>query len=170
LVAILAGLFLTSFGCSLTSAAQSHKEAGQSPLSTSTRPAVEWDRKIPLTIQSSGVEWGGHTYHLVRANAIQFDLNKDTGHLKAELQVSVTSFDQVDYEIGAALFGAEGELLGVAKTQCKIDRLWLGRVLHTDRTLLLDFGESLAYANARTFMLSISERKVLTPSDWQAAK
>ena len=46
-------------------------------------------------------------------------------------------------------------------------RVWLGKPLQETRTLQFDFGVSLAYRQAKSFSVAISERKVLTPADWQ---
>ncbi len=121
---------------------------------------------LPLAIRSCGVEWKGGTYYLVRLDSIQFSLEK-TNHLKAAIQAEVTTFDEVDYEISCAVFDAAGQMLGAARAQCNVPRTWIGTVLHGARTINLDFGISLDYARAIGFMISISNRRVLTPDTWQ---
>ena len=128
---------------------------------------LELDKKLPLTLESSPVEWKNYTYHLVRLGSIQFALDKESGHLKAEIQGSTTSFDNVNYDVSAAVFDAKGALLGTARSECKVERVWLGNVLTSMQKLSLDFGKSLDYAQASQFTASISRRPVLTPDQWQ---
>jgi len=125
---------------------------------------------IPLSIQSDGVEWKGHVYHLLGLGSIQFALEKESDHLTADIKAGTTSFDDVDYDISGAVFDAAGRMLGVARARCHVDRTWLGRVLMSSENITLDFGRSLDYSNATGFMLTVSKRKVLTPDDWQKAK
>jgi len=132
---------------------------------TNTTP-LELETSIPLTIQSPGVPWKGYTYHLVQLGSIKFKLENGDS-LKAEIQAGVTTFDKVDYDISGAVFDTAGQLLGTARAQCKVDRTWLGNVLHMQQTVTLDFGLSLDYARAAAFVVSISKRRVLTPDDWQ---
>jgi hypothetical protein len=127
---------------------------------------LKFGTSIPLSVQSAGVEWKGHTFHLVSLGSIKFDLDKNN-RLKADIQAGVTEFDDVDYDISAAVLDAAGQLLGTARTQCKVQRVWAGNVLHSPRTITLDFGESSDYPRAAGFAVSISNRKVLTPDDWQ---
>jgi hypothetical protein len=154
---------------SLIIAAPTPSENGMKKQGASARSALplRFGRSIPLAIQSSGVEWRGNTYHLVGLGSIQFELDKQTGRLKADVKTGVTSFDDVDYDVGAAVFDAAGKLLGTARGKCSVRREWAGRVMMGAETVSLDFGVSLDYANAATFMVSISKRKVLTPTDWQ---
>jgi hypothetical protein len=128
---------------------------------------LELDRKIPLSVNSHGVEWRSNTYHLVGLSSIQFTLDKPTGHLQGEIQAGLTTFDDVNYDISAAVFDASGTLLGTARTECKVERTWLGKVLLTQAKLALDFGNSLDYADANSFMINISRRDVLTPDQWK---
>lgn len=121
---------------------------------------------IPLSVQSAGVTWKGNTFHLVHLGSIRFDLDK-SDRLKADIQAGVIEFDNVDYDISAAVFDAAGRMLGSARAQCKVQREWVGKVLRTGRTITLDFGVSLDYTRAAAFAVSVSNRKVLTPDDWQ---
>jgi hypothetical protein len=129
--------------------------------------SLQFETPIPVTVESDGIEWKGYSYHLVRLGSIRFGIDKNNEHLTAEIQAGITSFDDIDYDISAAVFNATGQMLGVARTQCHVDRLWLGNVLTTSQTIALDFGRSLNYANASAFMLTVSKRKVLTPNEWQ---
>ena len=122
-------------------------------------------KPAPVVAESAGVEWNGNTYHLVKLDSIRFDLD-NTNRLTAEIQAEVTSFDEVAYDISGAVFDAAGNLLGTARAQCRLERMWLGRVMHSPRTIGLDFGISLDYPRATAFMLGVSKRKVLTPDQW----
>ena len=128
---------------------------------------LELDQKISLSVNSHPVEWRSNTYHLVRLSSIQFTFDKPTGHLEAEIQAGVTTFADVNYDVSAAVFDASGTLLGTARTECKVECTWLGKVLITQAELALDFGNSLDYANATGFMVNISRRNVPTPDQWQ---
>ena len=121
---------------------------------------------IPLAVQSPGVAWKGNTFHLVGLGSIRFDLDKNAC-LKADIQAGVTEFDNVDYDISAAVFDAAGKMLGTARAQCKVQRVWAGDVERTARSIRLDFGVSLDYTRAASFAVSVSNRKVLTPDEWQ---
>jgi hypothetical protein len=125
-----------------------------------------------ISLQSSPVSWRGYAYHLLQFGTIKFDLDldRDNGHLTAELRGGATSFDNVDYDISAAVFGSQGQLLGTARAQQTVERVWLGKTMQTSVTVTFDFGSSLDYAAAKKFQLSISNRKVLTPDDWQKSK
>jgi hypothetical protein len=121
---------------------------------------------IPLSVQSAGVTWKGNMYHLVRLGSIKFDLDK-SDCLKADIQAGLTEFDNVDYDISGAVFDAAGQMLGTARAQCKVERMWAGNVERTAQTIRLDFGVSLDYTRAAAFVVGINNRKVLTPDDWQ---
>jgi hypothetical protein len=120
---------------------------------------------IPLAVRSAGVAWKGNTVHLVRLGSITFDLDKNDC-LKADIQAGVTEFDNVDYDISAAVFDAAGQMLGTARAQCKVQRMWAGEVEVSAQTIRLDFGVSLDYTRAAAFAVSVSNRKVLTPDEW----
>ncbi len=129
--------------------------------------SLQLGKPVALNIQSEGVEWKGYAYHLVKLGSIRFNLDEKTERLTAEIQAGVTTFDNVDYDISAAVFDSGGRMLGVARTECHVQREWLGRVLTTSQSIALDFGRSLDYPNATAFMVTVSKRKVLTPDDWQ---
>src|ERR1035438_4709130 len=117
---------------------------------------------IPLAVRSAGVTWKGYTSHLVELDSIRFHLDK-SGRLTAEILAEVTLFDDVDYDISGAVFDAAGQMLGSARAQCKVQRMWAGGVKTMAQTITLDFGVSLDYARATAFAVSISNRRVLTP-------
>ena len=161
------GLLLVGGGLSLVAPATPQKEATKPEASPCRAIPFKLERSIPLAIQSSGVEWRGNTYHLLSLGSIRFDLDKQTSRLKAEIRAGVASFDDVDYDVSAAVFDATGKLLGATRSRCNVRRMWAGRMEHYGQQIALDFGVSLDYAQAATFMVSISKRKVLTPDDWQ---
>jgi hypothetical protein len=127
---------------------------------------VKLGSSIPLAVQSAGVVWRGYTCHLVRLGSIKFELDNNNS-LKADIQAGVTMFDDVDYDISGAVFDATGQMLGSARAQCKVERMWVGEVRVSAQTIRLDFGVSLDYTRAAFFMVSISNRKVLTPDEWK---
>lgn len=140
----------------------------QPPAAPTNGPVpFEFGKPVPLNLSSSGVEWKGHTYQLLRLNSARFDLDRQTGLLKAEVKAGVTSFDDVEYDVSAAVFDARGRLLGTARAQCKVERIWLGHVMMMARDISLDFGLSLDYESATSFLIAISKRNVLTPDAWQ---
>src|SRR3954469_25558583 len=94
---------------------------------------------VAVDVRSGPVRWKNNDYHLVRLGSARFDL-AEPSRLKAELQAGVTSFDEVDYEISCAVFDGDGNLLGVARAPCHVERMWLGRLLNSERKLILDFG------------------------------
>lgn len=145
------------------------QSAAKSQESTPARTiSFDLGRSIPLKVQSSSVAWAGRTLHLLTLSSIRFELDKQANHLKAEIQAEVMSFDTVDYDINVAVFDTAGELLGTARTQCQLQRSWKGTFMYgSKRTVSLDFGISLDYPRATSFMVSISNRKVLTPDEWQ---
>jgi hypothetical protein len=156
--------------CLITSNGQPQSQKINQPANGERLMPLRFGTSIPLSIQSDGVEWKGHVYHLLALGSIQFALENGSDHLTAVIKAGTTSFDDVDYDIGGAVFDAAGRMLGVARAQCHVDRTWLGRVLMSSQTISLDFGRSLDYPNATGFMLTVSKRKVLTPDDWQKAK
>jgi hypothetical protein len=124
------------------------------------------DRQLDLRVESQGIRWREYTYHLVRLNRARFHLD-ERSRLTAVLTGGLTTFDDVDYDVHVAVFDAVGDLLGTARTACPVERIWLGKVITSRVELKLDFGISHAFANARTFTVAITDRKVLTPDDWQ---
>ncbi len=145
--------------------ARESKVAGDKTKSPPKVP-LKLGASIPLSVESAGVTWKGNTYHLVQLASIKFNLDKSEC-LKADIQAGVTEFDNVNYDISAAVFDDAGQMLGSARAQCKVQRVWPGAVISTARTITLDFGVSSDYMRAATFAVSVSNRKVLTPDDWQ---
>jgi hypothetical protein len=166
-LASVAAVAMASLGLVFVALGQPKPKPANAETPTSRPLPLELDQRIPLAVDSHAVEWRSNTYHLVRLSSIQFTLDKPTGHLQAEVQAGVTSFDDVNYDISAAVFDADGTLLGTARTECKVERTWLGKVLLTHAKLALDFGSSLDYADATSFMVNISRCNVLTPDQWQ---
>ena len=161
--AVLAAGILTLIPWLLT--AQPSPDAPPTGVVTNIFP-LKLGSSIPLAVQSPGVVWKGNTFQLVRLGSITFDLDK-SACLKADIQAGVTEFDNVDYDISAAVFDAAGQMLGTARAQCKVQRMWAGGVEVRAQTIRLDFGVSLDYARAAAFAVSVSNRKVLTPDEWE---
>lgn len=143
--------------------------AAAKPASTAIPTPLVFEKTIPLSVHSPDITWRSNTFHLVSLGTIQFQRDK-SGRLTADISAQVSTFDKVTYEISGAVFDNEGQLLGTAKTQCPVERIWLGRLLTTGKRLTLDFGDSLDYERATGFLLSVSRQKVLTPDDWQKSQ
>ena len=161
--AVLAAGILTLMPWLLT--AQPSPDAPPTGVVTNIFP-LKLGSSIPLAVQSPGVAWKSNTFHLVRLNSIRFDLDKNAS-LKADIQAGLTEFDDVDYDVSGAVFDAAGQMLGTARAQCKVKAMWAGKVSRTAQTIRLDFGVSLDYTRAAAFAVSVSNRKVLTPDEWQ---
>jgi hypothetical protein len=161
---VLVGVFV------ITSNGQPESHKVDQPAKGNPLIPLKFGASLPLSIQSDGVEWKGHVYHLLALGSIEFDLEKGSEHLTAEIKAGTTSFDDVDYDISGAVFDATGRMLGAARATCHVERLWLGVVVTESQTVTLDFGRSLDYPAATGFMLTVSKRKVLTPDDWQKSK
>ena len=123
-------------------------------------------KAVRVDVQSAPVRWHDYDYHLVRIGEISF-FRSPLGRLTATVNGSTTTFDNVEYDVYAAVYDEAGNLLGTARALCSVERLWLGKVGTTPMRLALDFGISKAYERARWFTLGISERDVLTPDQWQ---
>jgi hypothetical protein len=160
-ICCVAGLLL------LTAATPGVEPPDSHPESMPKGVAINWDKPIEFRLDSHGVEWRGNRYHLVQLGTMEFHLDKESGALKGEIKGAYHSFDDVDYEISAAVFDRDDALLGVAKTNLHVPRIWLGKIMMTSVKLDLDFGASLDYERAASFKVAISKRKVLTPDQWQ---
>lgn len=124
------------------------------------------NQPIPVEVKSAPVAWQDYDYHLLQFHNIQFSLDANS-HLTARLAGRIVCFDEVTYSVGAAVFGPEDVLLGTSRTECKIGRLWAGKVLNSTADLHLDFGISLDYPGSKFFQLCVSNRTVQTPDAWQ---
>ncbi|MEI7729752.1 MAG: hypothetical protein WCO56_09265 [Verrucomicrobiota bacterium] len=162
LTSILSALTITSL---LSMAANEPEQTKLPSVAVQNIVPLKLGTSIPLSVQSDGVTWRGHTFHLVSLGSTEFDLDTNDC-LKAEIKAGVACFDDVDYDISCAVFDAAGQLLGTARTQCKVQRVWLGNLLVRAETITLDFGTSLDYKRAVGFAIGISNRKVLTPDQW----
>ena len=166
--AIIAAMFALSSGGSFAGTSTTTEELGGA-----NRPAIVVTNIIPLKLgsaislsaQSAGVTWRGHTFHLVSLGSTTFNLDTNDC-LKAEIKGGVACFDDVDYDISCAVFDTAGQLLGTARAQCNVRRVWAGNMRLRAETITLDFGTSLDYKRADHFLVSISNRKVLTPDQW----
>jgi hypothetical protein len=134
--------------------------------SPASRIPFELGRPIRLTIQSPAAEWRGQPIHLVDLKSIQFELDKQTSHLTADIKADVRTFDNVAYDISVAVLDANGRLLGTSRGCCNVQRIFEGKSTILPQTVGLDFGISLDYVHAATFMVGISNRKIVTPEEW----
>jgi hypothetical protein len=142
------------------------RAADQAPARAEAIPIV-WGGDTVFRKESDAIEWGGHEYRLIKIAAIRFELDKKTGGMRAAATAGITTFDRVDYDVSIAVFDAADELLGVARVQCPIERLWVTKVMLESRKLEFDFGQSLDYARATKFKMAISKRPIMTPAHWQ---
>jgi hypothetical protein len=165
---VLAVAALATIGGSLIMAAPQPRRNARKDQAAAPGPTIPLriGPSIPLAVRSNGVEWRGDTYHIVSLSSIRFDLDKPTGRLKAEIKAAVMQFNNMDYDVSAAVFDAEGRLLGVARANCEVGRFWSVKVFTGNDTLSLDFGVSLDYERAASFMVCVSNRKVVTPDKW----
>lgn len=124
------------------------------------------DKPLPLRVSSAPVHWKGTDYVLVQIGEASFH-KSPLGRVTALLTAGVLTFDNVEYEVHAALFDQAGKLLGTARTLCPVTRIWAGVPGITPAKLTLDFGISKAYERAEWFTVSVSEQEVLTPDQWQ---
>jgi hypothetical protein len=167
LAVILLGSLVIGGSFIVAAPATPRKEAKKKEVSPGLTIPLKLGSSIPLDVQSAGVEWRRGTYRLVTLGSIQFELDKQTSRLTAEVTAEVTMFDNVDYDVSVAVFDGSGRLLGVARARCGVQRVFISKVMRRAQTIGMDFGVSLDYAKAATFMVSISNRKVLTPDEWQ---
>ena len=126
---------------------------------------IEWDREVRVDRSSHAVKWREWDYELVRFGLVKF--HREGAHLTARLRGGITTFDDVTYDVSCAVRDAEGRLLGVARVEVEVQRMWLGKTMAMGLELELDFGESLDYERAAGFELAISRERVLTPDEWQ---
>jgi hypothetical protein len=122
-------------------------------------------RDVPIEVRSKGVEWKGQTIHLVQLHHAMFQLSA-RARLTGKLRGRIITFDEVDYDVHAAVFDASGALLGTARALLPVERIWLGKVLSSEAEVDLDFGISDGYHSAKSFTVAVSQRRVLTPEEW----
>lgn len=164
-----AHLSIVSLVYVLIAAAAPHENTTEQPLPPAPVPeaiAIDFAQPTHLAIMSPGVAWRGHAHHLLTLGRASFDIDQES-RLTATIDAAVLTFDDVTYDVHAAVFDGDGRLLGTARVECDIDRVWLRTYLTTWETLALDFGVSANYDEARWAAFAISERTVLTPDDWQ---
>ena len=132
-----------------------------------SRPArswpLEWNRTIPLQLESTDVAVDGTLRHLVHLGSIRFELDPASHRLTAIVPAGLTCSDNVEHELSAAVLDEAGELLGTARVTCRVETLILGRVVTASRKLELDFRTSLDYPRASRFALSISKARIANP-------
>ena len=127
--------------------------------------AFQLDRKVSLQTSSPPVVWRGYNYRLLEFGSALF--HQEGSHLTATLLGGRTTFDNVTYDVYAAVFDGKGKLLGTASTPIPVRREWLGKVLNEHVEAKLDFGSNEDFSQAHTISVAVSRRKVLTPDQWQ---
>ena len=139
------------------------------PLRPAERSSLEYafqlDRKVPLHASSPAVVWRGINFRLLEFGSVLF--HQEGPHLTATLLGGRTTFDNVTYDVYAAVFDDKGKLLGTGSIPVQVRREWLGKVLNEHVEAKLDFGSNEDFSQARTFSVAVSRRKVLTPDQWQ---
>ena len=135
--------------------------------STPERIPFEFEKAVRLEMTSTPVIWQEQPFHLVTLNAATLVLDRDQDQLTARVAAAILTFDNVDYDISICIFDSDHLLLGVARTQCKVPRVWAGRFFSQSKNLHFDFGISRAWQRATSLQVSISDRAVLTPDAWQ---
>lgn len=151
---------------SYVQAAGSQRIKVESQQAAAVTIAFELDKPIDFILRSDAVKWRENTYHLLQLHQADFSLD-EANRLTALIHGSSTTFDDVEYTVHAAVFNADGMLLGTASTSCQVQRIWLGRLGMMQDEIELDFGRSKRFADAATVMLTISSMDVLTPDQWQ---
>jgi hypothetical protein len=141
-------------------------EAAANPPIPGASEVLLTGKSIPIHVESAPVHWKGTDYRLVRIGDAAF-YQSPLGRVTAQLSAGILTFDNVEYEVHAALFDEAGKLLGTARALCPVTRTWLGLPGTMPAKLALDFGISKAYARAEWFTVSINECEVLTPDQWQ---
>ena len=104
------------------------------------------------------------SYKLFRLREIEFQLDKKS-HLSAKIAIlyttGLTNLPTVTYVVHAAVFDANGKLLGTANTSRRI-ATWstVGAVGRCGSEVTVDFGSSLNYNKAKYFTLVISHPEI----------
>ena len=119
---------------------------------------------VRLRTRSRGVEWNARTYHLVSLKEVVFRSDLQS-RLTARVSAEIQSLDEVDYDVHAAVYDAEGNLLGTARAPCAVPFALMKHVPGSKQEILLDFGISRKYKDAARFAFAISDRQVLTPDE-----
>lgn len=125
---------------------------------------VVLNRPIPLQIRTPPVRWHDKSHSLLAVTNVIFRLDQTNG-LTATLEANVVTLHQVDYDVHAAVYASTGELLGTARTTCSIPCMIERFAIGFNKQLVLDFGTSTRYPEAKAFDLAISGRQITTSSD-----
>jgi hypothetical protein len=123
---------------------------------------LNWGQPIEVRARSNPIKSDGHDIYIVHVGKATFDLGGDS-RLTARLRAGVVQMARVDYWISAAVFDAEGRLLGAASHKEEVQRIMLGRVVTAFREISLDFGISKGYARAAFATIAVSERDLPDP-------
>lgn len=85
--------------------------------------------------------------------------------LLASLTLSVAQYNKVEYRVYAAAFDAKGKLLGTAMHVEPVEYIRLGAMPTLFRDVVLDFGVSEAFAQAKYVAFAVSQPSVPKPPD-----
>lgn len=120
---------------------------------------LKWGQATEVGARSNPIKGGKHDIHIITIQSAKFDLDSDS-RLTVTLRAMIVQHAQVDYWISAAVFDAEGRLLGAASHKEAVRRVMLGRVGMTTRDIALDFGLSNGYGRAAFATVAVGERDV----------
>ena len=123
---------------------------------------LELGKAIPVSVTAPAKVT---SFKLLYLREIGFQLSKKS-HLVAKIATSETQGltdlpPIIIYTVHAAVFDANGKLLGTANTSRKLSpRVTVGAVMMVFREISMDFGVSLNYDKAKFFALAISEPEI----------
>ena len=115
---------------------------------------------IKVSVRAPEVKIRGESRCPVSLSRIRFAFDHATNRLTAKVTAGMLMFDNVNYDVSGVVYDADGALLGVARVVCEIRREILRVVLAVTQELVLDFGRSRRYSEAKSFQLCLSD-----PSD-----
>jgi hypothetical protein len=147
--AIAAGVMAGSFAG--TKASHAAEKPLESPIS------LVLDESIKVSILAPDVKISGESRCPVSLSKIRFAFDHATNRLTAKVTAGKLMFDNVNYVVSGAVFDADGGLLGAARVVCEIRREILRVVLAVTQELVLDFGRSRRYSDAKSFQLCLSD-------------
>jgi hypothetical protein len=124
--------------------------------------ALKLGEQIRIGAQSAPVKVDDTDLHIVSIGTGTFQLDKES-RLTARLNAAVAQYAKVVYWISAAVFDAQGLLLGTASHKESVSYTRLGAMPTTFRKIVLDFGLSKAFNRAALVVMAISERDVPKP-------
>jgi hypothetical protein len=117
--------------------------------------ALTLDREIRIAAASEPIRLPGGEFRVLSVGKGTFHLSDD-GQLTAKLNAAVAEYANADFRIYAAVFDAQGALLGTASHVQSVERVRLGAMptmlIHVD----LDFGQSRDFRRAAYASVAVS--------------